>query len=226
MMPRHSHFLVVALTCLTVAAHAQEPRITIDSLRIVAGKLLVDFHVDSLLTSRLLAGMQRGITSSARFRVQLWRKSGWLFNSLVAEREFQVKSAFEPWEGKYLVQSMAERRLTKSLAFVRASWEQHRDLAVADSTQLGAKSRHYLVIEIVCEPVSRESLQEIRGWLSGEFKGLPPADTADAEAPPRSGLRSRLLDTVVALTGFGAQVSSIKSKSFRLAENRRIIFEQ
>ncbi len=226
MKPRPFHFLLVALALLAAAAQAQEPRITIDSLRMVSGKLLVDFHVDSLLTSRLLAGMKRGVTSSARFRVQLWRKSGWLFNALIAEREFQVKSAFEPWEGKYLVQSTAERRFTKSLAFLRASWEQHRDLAVADSAQLGAKSRYYLVIEIVCEPVSRESLREIRGWLSGELKGLSQADTTDAEAPPQGGLRSRLFDTVIDLTGFGAQVRSMKSKSFRLEENNRIIFEE
>ncbi|MDZ7269372.1 MAG: DUF4390 domain-containing protein [candidate division KSB1 bacterium] len=211
--------------CLTAAAGAQEPRITIDTVRVASGRLVVDFHVDSLLTSRLLAGMQRGLTSAARFRVQLWRKSGWFFNALVAEREFQVKSAFAPWEGKYLLQSATERRLTKALAVVRAGWEEHRGLVLADSAQLRREAPHYLVIEIVCEPVSRESLQEIRGWLAGEFKGLQP-DTTAAAAAPRGGWRFRLLDTVVDLTGFGARVTSMKSRSFWVAENNRIIFTE
>lgn len=223
--PRFFVFIILPWFC--AAGFAQEARIAIDSLQIEAGRLLIDFHVDSLLTQQLISGMQRGITSSSRFRVQLWRKSGWLFNALAAEREFQVKSTFEPWESKYFVQSAGERRLTKSLDFVRNSWERHRRLAVADSSQLSAKARYYIVIEIVLEPVSRESLQEIRGWLSGEVKGIRSQDSTEvASPPPASGLRSRVFDTVVDLTGFGAHVMSLKSEYFQLDQKGGIIFER
>lgn len=219
-------FIFIFLSWFYVASYAQEARITIDSLQIEASRLLIDFHVDSLLTQQLISGMQRGITSSARFRVQLWRKSGWLFNALTAEREFQVKSTFEPWESKYFVQMAGERRLTKSLDIVRNSWERHRRLVVADSTQLSTRARYYIVIEIVLEPVSRESLQEIRGWLSGEVKGMRSQDSTEAVSPPQaSGLRSRVFDTVVDLTGFGAHVMSVKSKYFQLDQNGGIVFE-
>lgn len=226
MKQRGLFFVFVFLLWFCAAAYSQEARITIDSLQTETGRLLIDFHVDSLLTNQLIAGMQRGITSSARFRVQLWRKSGWLFNALAAEHEFQVKSTFEPWENKYFVQRAGERRLTKSLDFVRATWEQHRRLAVADSSQLSATARYYIVIEIVLEPVSRESLQEIRGWLSGEVKGIRSKDSTDTPPPPQSGgLRSRVFDTVVDLTGFGAHVMSLKSKNFQLDQSGRIVFD-
>lgn len=224
---RRRFFVCIFLAWFCAAGYAQETRITIDSLHLEAGRLLIDFHVDSLLTHQLISGMQRGITSSARFRVQLWRKSGWLFNALTAEREFQVKATFEPWESKYFVQMSGERRLTKSLDFVRASWERHRRLAVADSSQLSAKARYYIVIEIVLEPVSRESLQEIRGWLSGEVKSMRSQDSTGAAPPPQaSGLRSRVFDTVVDLTGFGAHVMSLKSEYFQLDQKGGIIFER
>lgn len=222
---RRRFLIFFFLSWFGAAGFAQEARIAIDSLQIESGRLVIDFHVDSLLTNRLISGMQRGITSSARFRVQLWRKSGWLFNALAAEREFQVKSTFEPWESKFFVQSAGERRLTKSLDFVRSSWERHRRLVVADSSQLSAKARYYIVIEIVLEPVSRESLQEIRGWLSGEVKGMRSQDSTDTGPPPPvSGLRSRVFDTVVDLTGFGAHVMSVKSKQFQIDPSGRIDF--
>ncbi len=219
--------IFVLLAGLAGSVFAQEIALEIDSLHITTGYLRVDFHVDSLLSTTLLSNMRRGVTSAAYFRVQLWRKRSWLFSSVVAERSFEIKSSFEVWEQQFLLQTPEERRRTKSLDYIRNRWEQHRGLALADSAQLHPKHQYYVVVEVRLEPVSRESLQEIRGWLGGEMKALTQRDSAETAAPENSrGLQDRVLDTVLDLTGLGEQVLSVKSSHFRVRADGAIVLEK
>lgn len=218
--------LLVCSPLLVNSVSAQEPVLVLDSLRVEAGQMLVDFHVDSLLTATIWEGMGRGMTSAGRFRIQLWRKRGLMLNSLVAERDFEIKTAFDPWEQQFLVQTWEERRMTKARAFVREKWERHRGLLLADSTKLNAKHRYYVVITLQFEPVSRESLKEIRGWLAGEMKGRVRRDSTQTEAPQKSrGLQDRMLNFVVELTGLGEKVSSVKSEFFRVEGGKMVLEE-
>jgi hypothetical protein len=211
---------------LAAAASAQETTLTIDSLYVQGGLLRVDFHADSMLTGRLAANMRRGVTSAARFRVQLWRKRSWLASNVVAERAFEIKATFDLWEQQYLLQTPEERRLTKTLAYVKNRWEQHRGLSLADSSALPPKHQYYLVVEARLEPVSRESLQEIRGWLAGEVKSITGRDSASAAPPENSrGFEDRIWDTVLDLTGLGEQTTSIKSALFRVREDGAVLFQ-
>ena len=227
MKPAVLLLIIAFLTSFSTNSRAQASRIVIDSIRIESGNLMVDFHADSLLSSRLLAGMQRGITSSARFRVQLWRKRSLFLSGLVAEREYEIKATFDLWEQQYLMQTWEERRLTRSLELVRANWEQHRNLLLADSSKLGAKTRYRVSVEVLVEPVSRESLQEIRGWLGGEIKKTPQPDSTGSPPPENSrGLQDRLLDAVIDLTGLGERMITARSETFRVTEDGRIEFEK
>lgn len=198
----------------------------LDTLRVHAGQVAIDFHVDSLLTSPIWSSMQRGMTSAARFRVQLWRKRGLFLNSRIAERDYEIKTTFDPWEQQFIVQTWEERRLTKAREYVREKWEQHRNALRVDSTQFHPKHRYYVVIEMHFEPVSRESLQEIRGWLAGEMKAIGRRDsTAVAEPQKSRGLQDRMLSFVIDITGLGEQVVSLKSRMFRWREGK-IVFEE
>jgi len=218
--------ILVVLPLLGASSRAQEPQLVLDTLRVETSRLLVDFHVDSLLTAPIWTGMQRGITSVARIRVQLWRKRGLLLNSLVTEREFEIKTAFDPWEQQFVVQTWEERRLTKAREYVQQQWEQHRNWLLADSTKLNVKHRYYVVIELHFEPVSRESLREVRGWLAGEMKALGRRDSTKVEEPQKSrGLQDRMLNFIVDLTGLGEQVTSLKSGIFRVVEGK-VVFEE
>lgn len=219
--------ILAAGALAATAASAQQFSLKIDSLRLQAGYWRVDFHADSLLTARLVANLRRGVTAAARFRVQLWRKRSWLVNSVVAERAFEIKSTFDLWEQQFLLQAPGERRLTRSLEYVKSRWEQHRNLPLADSSQLHSRHRYYLVVEARLEPVSRESLQEIRGWLGGEMKSITERDSS-AASPPESGrsFQDRVLDTVLDLTGLGEHTVSIKSPLFRVQDDGAVRFEK
>lgn len=224
-------FLIVWLSA--VAAIAQETQVVIDSLRLDASALYVDFHVDSLLTTTLLNGMQRGLTSAVQFRVQLWRKrSRWFGSTFLTERRYEIKSTYDAWEKKYVIVTAGERRLTSNLDLVRRWWEQHHGVALAEANQLQSERRYFITIELMLEPVSKENLNEIRGWLAGEVKTSAkrdstqpaPADTTTANRNSR--ISDRLLNLIVNLTGFGKQVVTIQSEIFGLAANGKLIYEK
>ncbi len=226
-------FFLSAFTFLGLAPSsslAQETSLVIDSLRLKENYLLVDFHADSLLTRQLLNGMQRGLTSSAQYRVQLWRKRGFLLGStLLAERQYEIKSTYDPWEQKYVIITAAERRLTSALDLVRHWWEQHHGVALAELKDLHPSRRHFVTIDLQVEPVSKESLNEIRGWLAGEVKGANKPDStgaSNATEEKRGDIPDRLLNFLVTVTGFGKRVITAKSSNFRITEQGEIEWEK
>jgi hypothetical protein len=219
---------VVPLWLFVPFAQAQDASVVIDSLRVDGNYLVMDFHADSLLNHHLLGGMQRGLTSSAQFRVQLWRKRGrFLGSSLVTDRQYEVKSTYEPWEQKYVLITAEERRLTNSLELVRQRWEQHHGVKMAELAQLNPAHRYFVIIELLVEPVSRENLNEIRAWLAGEVKSVTRRDSTNAaDDAKREGIQNRLLEFILNLTGFGKRIISEKSGIFRVAQNGGIELEK
>jgi len=228
------YFGVILLGLFVQSGVAQETRLVIDSLRLKENFLVMDFHVDSLLTTHLLNGMQRGLTSSAQFRVQLWRqRRHWFGSTLLAERQYEIKSAYDPWEQKYLLITAGERRLTSALDLVRRRWEQHRGVALAETKTLDPGRRYFVTIELLVEPVSKESLNEIRSWLAGEVKTAARRDSTqrDSTAAVNAGQRDddipdRLLNLLINLTGFGKQVITAQTEIFGINENGRMAWER
>jgi len=225
--------MLLGLGPFVAPAGAQETRVVIDSLRWEASGLYVDFHVDSLLTTALLNGMQRGLTSAAQFRVQLWRKrSRWFGSTFLAERRYEIKSTYDSWERKYVIVTAGERRLTSALALVRRWWEQHRGVALAETKELQPGRRYFVTIELLVEPVSKESLNEIRGWLAGEVKTAAKRDSTVSDSTDTTTATKRhdrfpdrLLDLLVNLTGFGKQVTTVQSEVFGIDEGGKLVRE-
>jgi len=192
--------------------------VVIDSVYVMDTALRVDFHADSAVTGKLLEGLRRGLTASISYQVRLWQKR--FISRLVAERRFQYKAAFDHWEQKYLVVSSDERRMTSSSATVRTKWSVHRGLWIADLEQLQPGRTYYLVIEAFLEPVSKENLREIRGWLAGEVKGKTAshADSLADSTEQRSSFKMRFFETLMDLIGFGGKKSSVQSAGFEMQE--------
>jgi len=209
-------------------------RIVIDSLYVMDNALRVDFHADSALTVKLLDGLRRGLTASITYHAQVWQKR-W-FSDVVGERRLEWKASFDRWERKYIVAGLGERRITASAKTVREKWTQQRGVRLAETGRLQTGKNYFVVIEAFLEPVSKENLREIRGWLAGEVKGVTAsssradsgavADTSAriAEAPADStdekpGFKLRILETLVNLIGFGGKKVNARSRIFRIEEN-------
>ena len=219
------------------AAVRAEPgmRVIIDSLYVEDGALRVDFHCDSAVTVKLLDGLRRGLTASVSYHLQLWHKR-W-FSDLIAERRLEWKATFDHWEQKYVVIANGERRLTSSAVTVREKWTKHQALWLIETSRLQPGRDYYLAIEAFLEPVSKENLREIRGWLAGEVRGSKTTTAADSAgqkgddesrplnaAPPdstaeRPGVKLRLLETLMNLIGFGGKKARARSAIFQIEEN-------
>lgn len=214
------------------------PRIVIDSLYVEDGALRVDFHADSVVTVKLLEGLRRGLTAAITYHVHMWHKR-WL-SDMVAERHLEWKASFDNWERKYIVAGGGERRLTASVATVREKWTRHHGLRLAETSRLQSGRNYYVTIEALLEPVSKENLREIRGWLAGEVKGvsgsLSNADTsgvttAKTDSTARAtaaaadstdekpGFKLRFLETLMNLIGFGGKKITMRSEIFQVEEN-------
>jgi len=213
--------------------------VVIDSLYVLEGALRVDFHADSAVTVKLVDGLRRGLTASITFHVQVWHKR-WL-SDLVAERRLEFKASFDNWERKFIVAGLGERRLTASANTVREKWTQHRGVRMIETGRMQTGKNYFVVIEAFLEPVSKENLREIRGWLAGEVKGVSspssPADTslvnnsktdsigrtieASADSTDeKPGFKLRFLETVVNLIGFGGKKANARSPIFQIDEDK------
>jgi hypothetical protein len=214
-------------------------RVAIDSLFVEDGVLRVDFHADSAVTAKLLEGLRRGLTAAISYHVQLWQKR-W-FGDMVAERRLDWKVSFDNWERKYIVVGLGERRLTAFANTVREKWTRHRGVRLAEVSRLQPEKNYYLVIEAFLEPVSKENLREIRGWLAGEVKGissLPARADSNATAAAgadstagrteaaadstddKPGFKLRFLETVIDLIGFGGKKVSTRSVAFQVEADK------
>jgi len=236
---------VLAFRTTPAAQNAEAPtrasdglRLAIDSLYIDDGMLQVDFHADSALTAKLLEGLRRGLTASITYHVQVWQKR-WL-SEVAAERRIEWKASFDNWERKYIVVGRGERRLTASAATVREKWARQRGLRLVEMNRLQPGKNYYLTIEALLEPVSKENLREIRGWLAGEVRGAAStsangdtSDTANARADSiaratsaaadstveKPGFKLRFLETLMNLIGFGGKKTSLRSANFQIEDN-------
>lgn len=216
-------FIFVLLLLVVTPGFGQATRIALDSLRIEDNYFVIDFHVDSLLNQNLLTGMRRGLTSSAQIRVQLWRKRRlWFGSTLLAQRQYEIKSTYDQWEQKYVLITPGEKRLTSNIDLVRQRWERHHGVALAEATKLRPSSRHFVTIELQIEPVSKETLNEIRGWLAGEVKSPLPDSTNASDDKNRKDAPNRFLEMIVNLTGFGKRVLSMKSDMFQLTSGGEV----
>ncbi len=213
-------------------------RVVIDSLYVLEGALRVDFHADSAVTVKLLDGLRRGLTASITYHVQVWHKR-WL-SDLVAERRLEWKASFDNWERKFIVAGLGERRMTASANTVRERWTYQRGVRMMETGRLQTGQNYFVVIEAFLEPVSKENLREIRGWLAGEVKGVSspssPADTSLAKnskadstgrttgvsadsTDEKPGIKFRLLETIVNLVGFGGKKVDAQSRIFQIDGN-------
>lgn len=208
-------------------------RVVIDSLYVEDGALRVDFHADSAMTAKVLEGLRRGLTASITYHLQVWHKR-WI-RDLVAERRLEWKASFDNWEQKFIVVGLGERRMTASVARVREKWATQRSLQLVDVSRLQPGRNYYVVIEAFLEPVSKENLREIRGWLAGKVrsgaKAIANADSvavdsvASASKAPadssseRPGFKLRVLDTLMNLIGFGGKKAGTRSELFQIEEN-------
>jgi len=205
--------LIVSISLLQAA----NKRVVIDSVKINSETLTLDFHVDEIIDEKVTEGLQKGLTSTIEYQVELWEKRGGLINHLVTQQEIRMKIFFDNWEHKYVIMSAEEKRLTSSLETVTEKCSQIQNFGAIPINKLKGKNKYFFNVKVILRPLSMENYQEIKHWLSGKAKNFKLDDLDDTEKQEKK-LKGGLLKMFLALTGFGDRVISGKSDDFKILE--------
>lgn len=213
-------FIIVSMGFLQAA----NKRVVIDTVRINSEILMIDFHVDEIVDDKVAEGLQKGLTSTIEYQVELWEKRGGLINHLVTEQDVRMKVYYDNWEHKYVILTHEERRLTNSLETVKEKCSQIQGLEILPIEKLRTKNKYFFNIKVILRPLSMENYQEIKHWLSGKAKNFKLDDLDDTEKQEKK-IKGGLLKMFLALTGFGDRVISGKCDDF-IIENGQIIWQK
>jgi hypothetical protein len=206
-------FLIAFISFL----HAANQRVVIDSVRINSGSLTLDFHVDEIIDEKVAEGLQKGLTSTIEYQVELWEKRGKLINHLVTQQDIRMKVFYDNWEHKYVIMSSEEKRLANSLETVKEKCSQVQNFNIIPTSRSRGKNKYFFNVKVILRPLSIENYQEIKHWLSGKAKNFKLDDLDDTEKQEKK-LKGGLFKMFLALTGFGDRVISGKSDDFKIQE--------
>jgi len=215
-MPRRT--LIVSLLPLIIfaAVYGAERKIIIDSLVVSGDHLLLGYHIENLMNEKVIEGLQRGFTSEIVHHIQVWRSKR-LFSQIACEKFYSIKVYYDNWEGKFAIATESENRLTANVETLRRICSAIENLVLADTTTIEKNAKYYLTIQTTFQPISNESYQELRNWVSGR---------SQSEAPPKAkaAKRGRIFGVLLDLMGFGDKVVSFKSGTFILRPPSHIEF--
>lgn len=213
-------FIIISIGFLQAA----NKRVVIDTVRINSEILMVDFHVDEIIDNKVAEGLQKGLTSTIEYQIELWEKKGGLINHLVTQQDVRMKIFYDNWEHKYMILTHEERRLTNSLETVKEKCSQIQGLEIFPIEKLKDNKTYFFNIKVILRPLSMENYQEIKHWLSGKAKNFKLNDLGDTDKQEKK-LKGGLLKMFLALTGFGDRVISGKCNDFTI-ENGQIFWEK
>jgi len=210
-------FIIISIGFLQAA----NKRVVIDTVKINSKILMVDFHVDEIIDDKVAEGLQKGLTSTIEYQVELWEKRGGLINHLVTQQDVRMKVFYDNWEQKYVILTHEERRLTNSLETVKEKCSQVQDLEIFTIDKLKENKKYFFNIKVILRPLSMENYQEIKHWLSGKAKNFKLDDLGDTDKQEKK-LKGGLLKMFLALTGFGDRVISGKCDDFTIEKGQII----
>ncbi|MDZ7318365.1 MAG: DUF4390 domain-containing protein [candidate division KSB1 bacterium] len=207
-------FLIICLLLVLVRLlSAASKKVMVDSIAVNNQLLLLSFHAEEFIDEKIAEGLQKGLTSTVEYQIQLWEKRGGLINNLVAQRELRMKIYFDNWEHKYVLLTPEEKRLTNSLATVKERCSVGQNVEIVPLAQLKEDRKYFITISLVLRPLSMENYQEIKNWLSGRARDFSLKDIDDTQQQEKK-LKGGLLKMFLTLTGFGDRVVSGQGAEF------------
>jgi len=199
-----------ALVAMPAPARAEnELGLTVDSVEVSAGAVLVSFQVERPFTPRLEETLQQGMPATVTFEVGLWKRRAFWFDKLVVAMKNEHRIVFDPWREVFRVRSGlgidARARSAPTIdSLVAAIFDVHR-LPVALVTGLEPEGSYYVSVRVLIQPVTDEDLGEIEDWLAGEVK--TPEGTS-------RGLPRYLFGITANLSGLGNRTAVARSARF------------
>ena len=212
-------FFFFILLISVKSAYSAGLSVSIDSLRIESGFLMIDVHADGLLDSKMIDGLQRGLKSQVRYRIQLWQKKKFL-SRLVIEQYYDVMLYYDNWDRKFTYETPGERRSTNSIERVRNACTDVKNIPLEVVEKLDPHARYYISVEVKFEPISDEGYQELQNWLRRNRDRNGSTEDKYKKQNKKSHGKGRMFGMLINLLGFGDKVETAKTELFSLASLR------
>lgn len=162
--------LLLSLLAPLAGAGAQEVRLDLPP----AGQLRSQGPAVSargvLADPRLRDLVRNGFPARLRFRVELWRSSGW-FDDQVGATEWDVIVRYDAMADAYGVARIMGDRVTPIGRWARwADAEAAAEVATTAPITPRAGGSHYYIARLSVETLSLSDLDELERWLRGELR--------------------------------------------------------
>ena len=190
-----------------VSVQAAKTKIVLDSLHVKDDKLCISFRVDGLLNDRVVKSLVRGFTSEIVHQIRLW-KTQRLVSSIAVEVNHTIRIYYDHWENRFAILTREEKRITPDIETLRERSCVIAELPLIDLAGLDPEAKYYVSIHTTFRPMSEESYQELKQWVSGR----------GASQQKREGKgRGRFFGVLLDLLGFGDKSFSFKSRDFEIS---------
>lgn len=205
-------FLLLGLATTAAADDDQGDQMAVRVDRVAAqgSDLVVDLAIDRLIDSSTESALERGIPVTLVYEIEVWRDRPAWFDRLESARFLSYKLQFDAWDEVYVVRnSDGQDVIFPDLAGARSAIERLASLPIAPLELLANDRTYYLVVEVALKPLTVDDVNELEGWLSGEFK------SGRKKGIGILGLPRGLFDLVMSVTGFGDRNDSLRTPEFR-----------
>lgn len=219
----------VALGCTLAAglgavspARAEEetPRrgLDVESARVflVGDTVAVEARLGGFWSPRVRSSLERGMPATLMVTADLWRhRSGW-FDRMVATRSVLYRVRYDAWREDYVLQRNLEPPLhLPSLTAVGEVLSRPLRLAAAETREVEARHRHYVVVTASLRPLTPEGVREVERFLSSQLRSSN-ASGGGVGLESIARLPSSLLSVLAALSGLGDEIAVQRTPVFVL----------
>ena len=213
----YSYILIALLLApVTVLAQEEETVITVGDVWLEANGVFFAVKTVNLLEEGARETIQEGGTAAVDYTFELYRqRKGW-FDSLIDSEQLQFRISFDAFERQYRVISPDMRLKTDEFSRVIAQCTDLNTVSFSstDGSRLDPQGTYYIVVRVRYQPMSVETIDNLRDWVSGSG-GNEEQNPTESRG---EGFGARIARVLMSAAGFGEEDLQGESPRFRKSE--------
>lgn len=205
--------ILLGLVSVVLASQASAASdIEIVAVEAEADTVLVEFEINEEFFEKIVDTLERGFSATIKYTVEIWEHRRTWFDRLSGSRVTAYKIRYDSWSEEYVALGIEGELDAQSSPRDLAICRPGRNRVRAARTQdLDPGKSYYVHLSVELQPLTVEEVRELEGWLRGTLG-------RDEERSRSRGISRGLFSLVKNLTGFGDEVASARSESFRLGD--------
>jgi hypothetical protein len=211
--------LITAFLLLPAAASGQEsdPAVEFGEVWRHEGELRFSVTATGLFDEEAQRTIGQGGTAAIDYTFELYRRRvGW-FDTQVHRFDIPFRITFDAYDRNYRLLGIDIRLKTESFDEIVKQCTELDGVLVGSIEELGLDmdATYYLVVRVNYKPMTVETIEEIRDWMSRPG-GQPP--NQDQSGRTSSGVGTRIARALMSAAGFGEEELQGESGRFKPAD--------